>query len=457
MAGDTVKISAEALYIPEKTNAKEVANNVLNSFVTAFATPVGLAAEGIATTADNGMKNLATAILNMQNEKARNGGPKAFLNYILYDEQMNLIQEGSGALQVQEKEGWQTLETDPLRIPENGFLRVFSSNTEEAPVSMNNTMLAVIPGKLVEEYNYYPYGIAFGASSANSSIKKTDYLYNGKEIQHNEFGAGNGLELEDYGARLYDVQVGRWTTPDELGEITESESPFCYVGSNPIQRTDPDGKTWGDIIIGIAAAVVDNVYPGSNRSETAPVANASDFNVGQKIGQAASIIIGAEEVATGGGMMAAGGLGTVLSAGSLSGVSVPVIAGGAIAAGHGVSMISKGAANLMTGNGQRQEKPNNQGTYAPDRSLPRDKNGNPIPDKEASGNPHTQLGTKKGSKGKYTQAREFDQNGKPVKDVDFTDHGRPSEHTNPHEHTYKENKTGGTPSRGTPQPLNKEK
>jgi hypothetical protein len=185
MAGDTVKISAEALYIPEKTNAKEVASNVLNSFVTAFATPVGLAAEGLTTTADNGMKNLATSILNMQNEKARNGGPKAFLNYILYDEQMNLIQEGSGALQVQEKEGWQTLETDPLRIPENGFLRVFSSNTEEAPVSMNNTMLAVIPGKLVEEYNYYPYGLAFGASSANSSIKKTDYLYNGKEIQYN--------------------------------------------------------------------------------------------------------------------------------------------------------------------------------------------------------------------------------------------------------------------------------
>ena len=52
------------------------------------------------------------------------------------------------------------------------------------------------------------------------------------------------------------------------------------------------------------------------------------------------------------------------------------------------------------------------------------------------------------------QAREFDSNGKPVKDIDFTDHGRPNEHDNPHEHPYMLNETGGTPQRGPGQPLN---
>ncbi|HSH64813.1 MAG TPA: RHS repeat-associated core domain-containing protein [Bacteroidia bacterium] len=138
------------------------------------------------------------------------------------------------------------METDRIEIPQNGFLRVFSSNMEAAPVSINNTTLSTIPGKLVEEYNYYPYGLVFGASSAASTIKKTDYLYTGKELQHNEFGAGNGLELTDYGARLYDAQIGRWTAVDPLAEKYNSLTPYTYCNNNPINAIDFDGR---DIIV----------------------------------------------------------------------------------------------------------------------------------------------------------------------------------------------------------------
>ena len=93
------------------------------------------------------------------------------------------------------------------------------------------------------------------------------------------------------------------------------------------------------------------------------------------------------------------------------------------------------------GNAAKGGKP---GSYRPDRALPRDKHGNPIPDSDA---PHTQLGTKRGRNGDYTQAREFDANGKPVRDIDFTDHGRPQNHPNPHQHRYVPNETGGTPRR----------
>uniref|UniRef100_UPI0024B528BB RHS repeat-associated core domain-containing protein n=1 Tax=Chitinivorax sp. B TaxID=2502235 RepID=UPI0024B528BB len=88
----------------------------------------------------------------------------------------------------------------------------------------------------------------------------------------------------------------------------------------------------------------------------------------------------------------------------------------------------------------------------PDRELPRDENGNPTPEPKAEG-PHTQLGQKDGRKGKYNQGREFDANGKPVKDIDFTDHGRPKNHPNPHQHRYVPNPTGGTPQHGPAEPL----
>lgn len=86
-------------------------------------------------------------------------------------------------------------------------------------------------------------------------------------------------------------------------------------------------------------------------------------------------------------------------------------------------------------------------------SLPLTENGIPIPDTDA---PHTQLGAKDSKRRpgeRYPQAREFDKDGTPIKTIDFTDHGEPLIHPNPHEHPCKPNPTGGTPKRGDPQPL----
>ena len=88
--------------------------------------------------------------------------------------------------------------------------------------------------------------------------------------------------------------------------------------------------------------------------------------------------------------------------------------------------------------------------------LPRDeKHKIPIPDINVGGE-HTQLGTKESDNGgKYPQAREFDKDGNPVRDIDFTDHGYPLNHTNPHQHQWIKNPTGGTPKRDKTQPLPK--
>ncbi len=89
------------------------------------------------------------------------------------------------------------------------------------------------------------------------------------------------------------------------------------------------------------------------------------------------------------------------------------------------------------------------GTYVPERSLPTDKLGVPVPD---SPFPHTQLGRSKPKYGAEPQAREWQHgsNGQlqPTRDIDFSDHGTPSIHPNPHQHALSPNNPDLAPQGG---------
>ncbi|RMZ59630.1 RHS repeat-associated core domain-containing protein [Chryseobacterium nematophagum] len=96
--------------------------------------------------------------------------------------------------------------------------------------------------EVLEENNYYPFGLkhqGYNILSGNSSYQ---YKYNGKELQ--ETG------MYDYGARFYMPDVARWGTIDPLAENSRRWTTYNYAYNNPIRFIDPDGRQGTDWVKG---------------------------------------------------------------------------------------------------------------------------------------------------------------------------------------------------------------
>ena len=82
-----------------------------------------------------------------------------------------------------------------------------------------------------------------GICSKAAGSLSNRYQYNSKELQSKEFSDGSGLEYYDYGARMYDAQIGRWGVIDSMADSRhEGISPYAYVYNNPVLYSDHEGK-----------------------------------------------------------------------------------------------------------------------------------------------------------------------------------------------------------------------
>lgn len=99
----------------------------------------------------------------------------------------------------------------------------------------NNRAVVSEDGTVEQTTEYYPFGGIYGDVSTNPGLQL--YKYNGKEFDHSL-----GLDLYDYGARLYDPALVVWTGVDPLADEYGGISPYAYCLSNPVKYIDPNGK-----------------------------------------------------------------------------------------------------------------------------------------------------------------------------------------------------------------------
>ncbi|MGV0923456.1 RHS repeat-associated core domain-containing protein [Empedobacter tilapiae] len=99
--------------------------------------------------------------------------------------------------------------------------------------------------KVLEENNYYPFGLKHSAyNNTNLANANYKYKYNGKELQDEL-----NLNTYAYGWRDYDPAIGRFNKIDRFAEKYPNLTPYTYAVNNPIRFIDPDGMGVDDVIL----------------------------------------------------------------------------------------------------------------------------------------------------------------------------------------------------------------
>src|SRR4030095_3310190 len=130
-----------------------------------------------------------------------------------------IVPECSGALQAESPDELGALAVNNMRINQRGYLYIYVNNASIHTVLFDNLYISHTSSKLLDESNYYPFGMLWGIP--NSTTPANNYRYNGKELQK-ELGLFN----EDYGARHYDPTISKWNQMDPLCQQYWRWSPY---------------------------------------------------------------------------------------------------------------------------------------------------------------------------------------------------------------------------------------
>jgi len=223
-------------------------------------------------------------------------------------------------------------------------------------------------GTIATCYDYLPFGEALTAGRPTCfqsagfyqqypPADKQAVRFTGKERD-----AESGLDY--FGARYMSAAMGRFTSADapfadQFAENPQSWNLYSYTRNNPIRYVDDDGRGVKEFWLGITNAVNSNNAFGFGRLR----ATHPHERLGQRVGDAISVLQSGVEMALGGGI-AGGGAAACAGTGVGCLITAPAVTGGSAMMLHGASVMGNAMSNTLMSQGN-DDGPSGSGSSEP--------------------------------------------------------------------------------------------
>lgn len=250
MAGDTITIGTYGWYQGTVAPPPSGATNLLNDLLNALTGQVIGSSHGFYNTTGNNPQTVLSGdvsqfFTNKVNAVYNSARPKAFLNWIAFDNQLKEVDGNSGVVQVPAITG--AMAAQPMVAPmlvmqKNGYIYIYLSNESAQNAFFDNLVIHHNRGPILQEDHYYPFGLTMNGISNLAPIQlENRFKFNGKELNHHEFSDMSGLDWYSYGTREYDPQIGRFFRIDPLTDKFPWWTPYQFSGDMPSKYVDLDG------------------------------------------------------------------------------------------------------------------------------------------------------------------------------------------------------------------------
>ena len=239
-----------------------------------------------------------------QNNNYVNTRPKAFLNWMVVDEEFQAVGSTNhlGASQVPLITSGTPRQPifgpSNMVIRRNGYLYIYVSNEANQNVYFDSLVINHKRGPLLEQRDYYPFGYeipGLATLAFKSVYDQNRYRYNGIE-----YDTAFSLDYNEAYYRDLDPVVGRFIQADPKSENLQEWSPYQSNFDNPVRFADPKGDCPQCIIGLIVGLAVDyGIQVAKNLSD------------GQSLGTALTNINGQELAVSGASGFLTGGVSTM--------------------------------------------------------------------------------------------------------------------------------------------------